>query len=55
MEQSIEILTEIQSPELNEVTSIYEEIKSMQSHNMFESLLKSPKLQNEIGNLMKIK
>ena len=55
MEQSIEILKEIRSPELNEVTNIYDEIKSMQSHNIFESLLKSPKLQNEIGKLIKIK
>jgi len=55
MEQSIEILTELQSPELNEIIDIYEEIKFMQSQTIFESLLKSPELQKEIGNLIKNK
>ena len=40
MEEGIEIMSDLKSPELEKIIDIYEEIKFMQSQELFEYLLK---------------
>jgi tetratricopeptide (TPR) repeat protein len=53
MDQSIEIVKELKAPDLEEVVTIYEDIKFMQTQNEFEYLLNSPELQEEFKRLIK--
>ena len=53
MDQSIEILKELKAPDLEEVVTIYDDIKFMQTQNMFKYLLNSPELQEEFKRLIK--
>jgi len=54
MEQSIEILEKLESPDLEEIITIYEDIKFMEKNKEFEHMMNSPKLK-EIFNDMLIK
>lgn len=54
MEQSIEILKKLEAPDLEEVITIYEDIKFMKTEKEFEYLMNSPELK-ELFNDMLIK
>ena len=53
MEQSIDILELLQSPDLDIVLEIYEDIKFMQTQNMFEYMLHHPVMQETLQQIVK--
>jgi len=53
--ESIELLKKIKSKDLKEVIQIYQEIKDMQTTDMFHYLLNSPKLEKEFQKIFKNK
>ena len=53
MEQSIDILELLQSPDLDVVLEIYEDIKFMQTQDMFEYMLHDPVMQETLQQIVK--
>jgi tetratricopeptide (TPR) repeat protein len=53
MDESIKILEELKAPDLEEVITIYEDIKFMKTQDEFEYILNSPELQETIKGMIK--
>ncbi len=53
MEQSIDILELLQSPDLDIVLEIYEDIKFIQTQDMFEYMLYHPVMQETLQQIVK--
>jgi hypothetical protein len=53
MEQSIDILERLQSPDLDVVLEIYDDIKFMQTQDRFEYMLHDPVMQETLQQIVK--